>query len=46
MTYDEARTRVLNAYGLTILRFTNRDIDSEFRAVCTQIDAAVRERLQ
>ncbi len=45
MTYDEARTRVLNAYGLMVLRFTNREIDSEFRAVCTRIDAAVHERL-
>ena len=45
MTYDEARTRVLNAYGLTVLRFTNHQIDSEFRAVCTKIDAAVAARL-
>ena len=45
MTYDEARTRVLNAYGLTILRFTNHQIDSEFRAVCTKIAAAVAARL-
>lgn len=45
MTYDEARTRVLNACGLSVLRFTNHDIDSEFRAVCTKIDAAVTGRL-
>ena len=45
MTYDEARTRVLNAYGLTVLRFTNHQIDSEFRAVSTKIDAAVAARL-
>ena len=45
MTYDEARTCVLNAYGLTVLRFTNHQIDSEFRAVCTKIDAAVAARL-
>ena len=45
MTCDEARTRVLNAYGLTVLRFTNHQIDSEFHAVCTKIDAAVAARL-
>ena len=45
MTYDEARTRALNAYGLIVLRFTNHQIDSEFRAVCTKIDAAVAARL-
>ena len=46
MAYDEARTNVLNAYDLVVLRFTNREIDSEFRAVCTKIDAAVHERLK
>ena len=45
MTYDEARTRALNTYGLIVLRFTNHQIDSEFRAVCTKIDAAVAARL-
>ena len=45
MACDEARTRVLNAYSLTVLRFTNREIDSHFPAVCMKIDTAVRERL-
>ena len=45
MTYDEARTRALNTYGLIVLRFTNHQIDSEFPAVCTKIDAAVAARL-
>ena len=45
ITYDEAPTCVLNAYGLTVLRFTKQDIDSQFRAVCTQIDKAVHARL-
>ena len=45
MAYDEARTHVLNAYDLIVLRFTNHQIDSEFRAVCTKIDAAVAARL-
>ena len=44
-TYDEARTAAIETSGVTVLRFTNRDIDSTFRAVCTQIDAAVHERL-
>ena len=44
-TYDEARTAAIETVGVTVLRFTNRDIDSEFKAVCTQIDAAVHERL-
>ena len=44
-TYDEARTAAMETYGVAVLRFTNRDIDSDFRAVCTQIDAAVHARL-
>ena len=45
-TYDEARTAAIETVGVTVLRFINRDIDSSFRAVCTQIDAAVQARLQ
>ncbi len=44
-TYDEARTAAIETVGVSVLRFTNRDIDSAFKAVCTQIDAAVRERV-
>jgi very-short-patch-repair endonuclease len=44
-TYDEARTAAIETFGVTVLRFTNRDIDSEFRAVRTQIDTVVHERL-
>lgn len=43
--YDEARTAAIETVGVTVLRFTNREIDSQFRAVCTQIDAAVLARL-
>jgi very-short-patch-repair endonuclease len=45
ITHDEARTADIETVGVTVLRFTNREIDSEFRAVCTQIDTAVHERL-
>ena len=44
-TYDEARTAAIETFGVTVLRFTNHLIDSEFRAVCTKIDAAVSARL-
>ena len=45
ITYDEARTQVLNAHGLTVLRFTNPDIDERFAAVCQQIITVVNQRL-
>ena len=45
ITYDEARTAAIETFGVTVLRFTNRDINNDFKTVCTQIDAAVKERL-
>ena len=46
ITYDEARTAAIETFGVAVLRFTNRDIESEFKAVCMQIDAVVHARLQ
>ena len=45
ITHDEARTAAIETVGIEVLRFTNRDIDSEFKAVCTKIDAVVQERI-
>ena len=42
--YDKERTKILNAYGLKVLRFSNHDINENFNAVCEMIDNAVRER--
>ena len=44
IAYDEERSAALSKYGLTVLRFSNREIDREFPAVCEQIDRTVRER--
>lgn len=44
-TCDEARTAAIETVGVTVLRFTNRDIDREFQAVCMRIDTVVRERI-
>ena len=44
-TYDEARTEVLEKYGLHVLRFTNRDIDTKFEGVRYWIDKTIRERI-
>lgn len=45
ISHDEARTAAIETFGVNVLRFTNRSIDSEFKAVCTKIDAVVHERL-
>ena len=43
--HDEARTAAIETSGVTVLRVTNHDIDSDFDAVCTVIDEAVQTRL-
>ena len=46
MAYDSERSAFLNALGLEILRFSNRDIDRNFHGVCEQIDLTIQKRLQ
>ena len=44
--YDSERSAFLTALGLEVLRFSNRDVDRDFRSVCTQIDITIQKRLQ
>ena len=44
-TYDANRTAYLNVLGITVLRFTNRDVRDRLAAVCRAIDEAVMQRL-
>ncbi|MBR3692233.1 MAG: DUF559 domain-containing protein [Clostridia bacterium] len=44
--HDAERTKYLESFGLKVLRFSNRDIDRNFRAVCEQIDAVICSRAQ
>ncbi len=37
--YDAERTRVLEAAGITLMRFSNAEVMGEFEAVCTAIEA-------
>ena len=41
---DAKRTEVLEQYGLLVVRYTNREIDREFSAVCEQIDQLIKQR--
>ena len=43
--HDEKRTEALQQYGLEVLRFSNRDINLHFAAVCELIDNTVKRRL-
>ena len=46
LTYDSERYVFLEVLGLEVLRFSNREIDRDFRGVCEQIDMAIQNRLQ
>ena len=43
LAYDDARTCVFENQGITVIRFTNHQIDTEFMEVCTEIDRVIRE---
>ena len=42
---DSERTTVLERYGLKVVRYSNREIDREFTAVCEQIHQIIQQRL-
>ena len=41
---DKARTKRLNEVGLTVIRFTNKEIDTEFEKCCKTIDDIVKRK--
>ena len=44
--YDAIRTDYLQKQGFLVLRFSNSDVMTQFRAVCETIDTAVKNRVQ
>ena len=44
IAYDQKRTAYLEQQGLCVLRYSNSDVMAQFRAVCDNIDLAVRDR--
>ena len=44
--YDDKRTAYLESLGLTVLRFSNSDIDKSFEGVCFMIDKSVKDILE
>ena len=45
-THDKARTKILEKYGIYVLRFSNSDIDEKFEGVCYRIDSMIKERVE
>ena len=43
--YDLERSSILARYNLLVLRFSNREVDQEFEAVCTQIHNTIQSRI-
>ena len=43
---DEFRTEILEGYDLKVIRFTNYQIDTNFRGVCEYIDIVVKASLR
>lgn len=39
---DKFRTEKMEQYGLTVIRFTNEQIDNDFYAACEYIDTVVK----
>lgn len=42
MVYDKIRSDILNAYNITIIRFTNKEVRKNFIEVCEQIENIVK----
>ncbi|MCD7887859.1 MAG: DUF559 domain-containing protein [Clostridiales bacterium] len=46
LEYDSIRSDLLEQYGLEVLRFTNRDINTRFRSVCDTIHSKIQHRMK
>ena len=43
LAYDRERTAYLKGLGLSVIRFTNDDIDNRFESVCKAIEQAISQ---
>ena len=44
--HDAARTEIFKKYGISVLRFSNKDIDENFDGVCRMINKTIHERIE
>ena len=45
MASDAKRTAILESYGLKVVRYSNKEIDRDFRAVCEELDGLIQQRI-
>ena len=43
--HDEVRSQILREYGLKVLRFSNREVEQQFDAVCEKIHQEIQARV-
>ena len=41
--YDQFRTEKIEEYGLTVIRFTNEQLNKNFKGVCEYIDTFIKK---
>ena len=44
--YDKTRSEYFEKHDLMVLRFSNNDVNENFRAVCGMIDNTIKERIE
>ena len=44
--YDKERSRIIESYGIKVIRISNYDVDKNFYNVCTYIDNEIKKRLK
>ncbi|WMJ22068.1 endonuclease domain-containing protein [Paludicola sp. MB14-C6] len=41
MDYDKERTAILSNLGITVIRFTNQEVEEQFEVVCEKINSLI-----
>ena len=44
--YDKKRTEKLESYGLQVIQFTNKEIDTKFESICIFMDKIFNEHIK
>ncbi len=44
--YDKRRTAFMEAKGIRVIRFTNREVNLQFYGICSEIDRVIQERIK
>ena len=45
MNYDDFRTQAINEFGVSVIRFSNYDVNTNFDSVCLEIDREICDEL-